>query len=154
MERLESILLGQPLFRGLEARLGAVVGDCARTAYFPRGLEILREGDPADEFYLLEQGRVSLEVHEPGRQAVVFSTLGCGALLGASWLVPPYRWTFDARAIDTVRAIGIDARRLRAECEADHALGYELIKRVAAALIQRLHATRLQMLDLYGSRLP
>jgi len=152
MEGIERILLEQPLFRGLEARIGALIAGCARNVRFRSGEEIFREADPADEFYLLRQGRVALEIIEAGRAPARFSTLGPGAILGASWLVPPYRWTFDARALEPIRAIGIDARCLRAKCEADHDLGYELLKRVAAALIQRLHATRLQMLDVYGNR--
>jgi CRP/FNR family transcriptional regulator, cyclic AMP receptor protein len=152
MQGLERILLEQPLFRGLEARLGSLVSGCARNVHFRGGEEVFREGAPADEFYLLREGRVALEILEPGHEPARLSTLGSGEILGASWLVPPYRWTFDARALEPTRAIGVDARCLRAKCEADHDLGYELLKRVAASLIRRLHATRLQMLDVYGNR--
>lgn len=152
MTGLERIVLEQPLFRGLEAPLGARVAGCARNVRFRTGEDLFREGAPADEFYLLRQGRVALEILEPGHAPARFATLASGEIVGASWLVPPYRWTFDARALEPTRAIGVDARCLRAKCEADHDLGYELLKRLSAALIRRLHATRLQMLDVYGSR--
>jgi hypothetical protein len=74
-----------------------------------------------------------------------------GDILDASWLVPPYRWTFDARASELVRALGVNARCLREKCEADHDLGYELMKRFAGAMGERLRATRLQVLDVYGT---
>ena len=64
--------------------------------------------------------------------------------------MPPYRWTFDARTVSLVRAIGVDARCLRAKCEADNHLGYAMMKRLVPVLIKRLHATRLQILDVYG----
>ncbi len=76
--------------------------------------------------------------------------MGVGEFVGASWLIPPYRWTFDARAVELTRAIGIDAACLRGKCEADHDLGYEMMKRFLPALVKRLHATRLQILDVYG----
>jgi CRP/FNR family cyclic AMP-dependent transcriptional regulator len=64
--------------------------------------------------------------------------------------VPPYRWTYDARALELVRAIAMDATCLRDKCEADHDLGYELMKRFMPVMVERLHSTRLQMLDVYG----
>ena len=73
-----------------------------------------------------------------------------GEIAGVSWLVAPYRWAFDGRALERVHALGIDARCLRAKCEADHDLGYELLKRFLALSIRRLHDTRLQHLDVYG----
>lgn len=145
------MVLEQPLFRGLEARVGALLGGCARNVRFRAGEALFHEGAPADEFFLLRRGRVALESLERGRAPAVFLTLAPGEIVGASWLVPPYRWTFDARALEPAIAIGLDVRCLRAKCEADHDLGYELLKRVAAALVRRMHAARLQLLDVYAS---
>ena len=71
----------------------------------------------------------------PGQPAVVFATEGEGEIVGASWLVPPYRWRFDARAVELTRAIGIDAECLRDKCEADHDLGYEMMKRFLPVIV-------------------
>jgi hypothetical protein len=76
--------------------------------------------------------------------------LGEGEILGVSWLVPPYRWDFDARAVGLVRAVAFDAACLRGKCEADHDLGYELMKRFVPELVRRMQAARLQSLNLYG----
>ncbi len=92
---------------------------------------------------------MALEIVSPGLAPSVLMTLGEGEIAGLSWLVPPYRWSFDAHAIEPVRALGIDARCLRNKCEADPRLGFELMKRVAAVALARLHATRLQGLDVY-----
>lgn len=151
MEGLERLVLEQPLFRGLEPRVAGLVSGCARNVRFESGEYLFKEGQSADEFYLLRQGVVALEVHAPGQAPAVVCTVGVDDVVGVSWLVPPYRSSLDARAFELTRAIGVDARCLRAKCEADHDLGYELLKRVTALLIQRLHATRLQLLDVYGS---
>ena len=80
---------------------------------FEAGQYLFHEGESADQFYLLRHGRVALELRDPARGAVTLQTLREGEVFGLSWLVPPYRWTYDARAIDLVRAIAIDAACLR-----------------------------------------
>jgi hypothetical protein len=81
----------------------------------------------------------------------VLQTLSAHDIVGVSWLIPPYRWAYDARAIELTRAIALDGACLRQKCEADHDLGYELMKRFVPILVQRLQASRLQMLDVYGT---
>jgi CRP-like cAMP-binding protein len=150
MEGLERIVREHPFFAGLSTEFSDLVCGCARNVRFDAGKYLFHEGDPASEMYLIRHGRVALQVAVPGRAPVTFQTLGEGELVGVSWLVPPYRWTYDARAIELVRAIGIDATCLRRKCEADHHLGYELMKRFVPVIVDRLQATRLQILDVYG----
>ncbi|MDH3719745.1 MAG: Crp/Fnr family transcriptional regulator, partial [Planctomycetota bacterium] len=71
-------------------------------------------------------------------------------VLGWSWLFPPYIWYFDARAMIRTRAVAVDGLCLRAKCDEDPKLGYELMKRFSAILNSRLQAARLQILDIYG----
>ncbi|HZD66607.1 MAG TPA: hypothetical protein VE152_10970, partial [Acidimicrobiales bacterium] len=77
-------------------------------------------------------------------------TLGPGEVVGLSWLLPPYRWQWDARAIEPVGAVAVDAACLRATCDRDPRLGYELMKRFALVMEARLHRARLKGLDLYA----
>jgi CRP-like cAMP-binding protein len=151
MEGLERIVKEHPFFAGMGDEFGALVSGCATNARFDAGQYLFREGEPADKFFLVRHGRVALELAAPGRGALTFQTLAEGDIVGVSWLVPPYRWTDDARAIGLVRAIAIDAACLRRKCEADHDLGYEMMKRFVPVLVQRLEATRLQILDVYGA---
>ena len=150
IEGLERIVREQRFFAGLDEPFLQLVVGCARNVRFEEGQYLFREAAPADQFFLIRHGRVALELSAPGRGTVTFQTVGEGEILGVSWLIPPYRWTYDARAIELTRAIGIDAACLRGKCEADHDLGYEMIKRFMPVLIQRLQATRLQILDVYG----
>jgi CRP-like cAMP-binding protein len=151
MAGLERIVLAHPFFAGLGPEFGAAISGCARNLRFAAGEYLFRENEPANEFHLVRHGTVALELHAPGRLAIVIATLRAGDVLDGSWLVPPYRWAFDARATELVRTLGVDARCLRDKCEADHDLGYELMKRFVGAMGERLRATGLQVLDVYGS---
>ena len=152
MEGLDHILAQHPFFAGFCAEHSRLVAGCARNHRYDAGEYLFREGGAADEFFLIRHGQVALEIAAPGRTPIVIATLGEGEITGASWLIPPYRWMSDARATTLTRAIGVDAACLREKCEADHDLGYEMMKRFLPILVQRLHATRLQLLDVYGKR--
>jgi len=151
MEGLERIVKEHPFFAGMPDAFCELACGCAKNVRFEAGQYLFHEGEPADWFYLLRHGRVALQVTAPGRGAVTFQTMAEGEIVGLSWLIPPYRWTYDAKAIDLTRAIAMDAGCLRQKCEADHDLGYEMMKRFMPVLIQRLQATRLQILDVYGT---
>ncbi|MFY7953341.1 MAG: cyclic nucleotide-binding domain-containing protein [Armatimonadaceae bacterium] len=149
MTDLEPLLTHHPFFADLpKPHLDLVVG-CAANVRFQTGDYLVREGQEADWFYLLRDGRVSLEIPTGTGAARTIQTLDDGDILGWSWLIPPYHWHFDARAVGPVRAIALDGKCLRAKCESDHDLGYALLKRFAQLLGERLDATRMQLLDLY-----
>ena len=151
METLERILAAHPFFEGLEARHVALLVSCATNMRFDAGTFLFRAGEEANQFFLLRDGRVALELTAPGREPLVLQTLGPGDILGWSWLIPPYHWMFDAVVVEPTRAFSLDGKCLRGKCEADHDLGYELLKRFAHIMEERLQATRLQLLDLYGT---
>ncbi|HEY1933987.1 MAG TPA: cyclic nucleotide-binding domain-containing protein [Acetobacteraceae bacterium] len=150
MEGLERILAEHRLFAGLGQPFVELAAGCAKNTVFRPDEYLFHADDPADWIYLVRHGRVALELATPGRGAVQFETVGEGEIVGLTWLLPPYRWGYDARATELTRAIALDARCLRDKCEADHDLGYELLKRFLPVLVARLQATRLQMLDVYG----
>lgn len=148
---LDELLLDVSLFDGLSGEDLALLAGCARNVRFEPGEHLLREGETADSFYVIRQGSVALEAFLPTRGPVVVETLEAGEVLGWSWLFPPYRWHFDARALSLVRATSFDAVCLRGKCDEDPRLGYELMGRVAQVLIDRLQSTRVRLLDLYGN---
>jgi CRP-like cAMP-binding protein len=151
METLEPLLAEHPFFKALDENYLNLVVGCAANARFEAGEFLGREGGNADNFYLIRHGQVSLQVASPGRGVMVVQTLGEGDILGWSWLVPPYRWTLDAQAVTLTRATALDGKCLRAKCEANHDLGYELLKRFTQIMMQRLEAARMQLLDIYGT---
>ena len=151
METLQPIIAAHPFFNDLPADQLELVAGCARNVRFQQGAYLFHEGDEANAFYLLRHGKVALQVFVPQQGALTVETLEAGEVLGWSWLFPPYRWQFDAQAIDLTRAIAFDGECLRAKCEADHDLGFQLMKRFAQVMTLRLQATRLRLLDMYGT---
>jgi CRP/FNR family transcriptional regulator, cyclic AMP receptor protein len=150
-ETLESILAEHPFAKDLDQRYLTLLVGCAMNMRFEAGEFLFREGEEAKHFYLIRQGVVAVEVHAGSSGQINIATIGEGEVLGWSWLFAPYRWKFDARAVESTRAIALDGKCLRVKCEADHDLGYELLKRFAYMVEQRLDATRLQLLDVYGA---
>ena len=152
METLERILAEHPFFDGMSPEHLRLLTGCARNHRFDAGQYLCHAGDKADEFFLIRQGRVALEILPPGRPPVVFQTAQEGEIVGVTWMLPPYIMVFDARAVEMTRAIGIDAACLRGKCDADHDLGYSMMQRFLPILSKRLQVTRLQLLDVYGRR--
>jgi CRP-like cAMP-binding protein len=150
MRGLDAVLAEVPLLAGMSTEELELLAGCASNVRFEAGDVIFREGDPADTFYVLRQGTVALETFAPARGGMTIETIEAGEVLGWSWLFPPYRWHFDARALSRVRATAIDGACLRGKCEDDPALGYDLMKRFAQVIIERLQWTRLRLLDVYG----
>jgi len=143
-------LTAHRFFARMDAAHLEVLTGCGRNVVIRAGTSIIREGEPADSFWAIRAGRVALGVTVPGREMPTLGTLHAGDVLGWAWLFPPYRWHFDADALDDVHAVVFDAVCLRGKCEADPALGFDLAKRVAGVLGERLHAARIRLLDLYG----
>jgi CRP-like cAMP-binding protein len=151
METLGSILAEHPFLRDLDEKYLELITGCATNVRFQPDQYIFREGEAADQFYIIRTGRVALEIFTPGG-AMNIGTYGQGDTVGWSWLIPPYRWHFDARALEEVRAIALDGKCLRGKCDDDHHLGYELMKRIARIMERRLQSTRIQLLDVYGAK--
>jgi CRP-like cAMP-binding protein len=147
---LDEIIASSPVFAGMAHDDLTLIAGCARNVGFEAGELLVREGQPAADFYLVRKGRVALAVHTPERGGLVVDSADPGEVVGWSWLFPPYRWHFDARAAEEVRAISFDGECLRGKCDLDPRLGYELMQRFAQVMIDRLQNTQLRLLDMYG----
>ncbi len=143
---LAELVAEHPFLAGMSAEHLTILTDCAMRAHFNMGDVIFREGDPANRFYLIRSGHVALESYVKDRPSVRIQTIGAGEVLGWSWLFAPYYWHFDARALEPTEAIFFYGTRLRELAEVNHSLGYELMKRMTGVVIQRLQATRRQLL--------
>jgi CRP/FNR family transcriptional regulator, cyclic AMP receptor protein len=150
VQTIEQLLGEAATFEGMSPEYLALIAGCAQNRTFEDGEYLLREGDPADRFYVIRRGRVAMEIFVPERGAVTIETIDDGDLLGWSWLVPPYRSHLDARAFGDVHTISFDATCLRGKSDEDPALGYELMRRFIPVIVERLQATRVRMLDVYG----
>ncbi len=138
-----------PTFAGMDPSHIATIAGCARNEHLAAGTMLMQEGEPADRFWLIRKGAVALELHAP-TGTLLIQTLHDGEVVGWSWLFEPYRWHMDGRVMEECSLISFDAACLRGKAEADHELGYALMSRFAANLIDRLQATRFQLVDVYG----
>lgn len=148
MEDLRPILKEHPFFKDLKAEHFETIVGCASNVRFKEGDIILREGEQADKFYLIRTGKVAIFMAGP--TPITIQTIREGDILGWSWLIPPHRHRFNARAVLDTRTVALDGRCLRGKCEENHELGYELLKRLVNVFTQRLEATRIQLLDIYN----
>ena len=150
MQTLEQLIGATPLFAGLTAAQLELIAGCGINQHVAAGTRLLHAGEPAERFYLIRHGAVALEFDVPGRGALVIETLHEGDVVGWSWLFAPYRWQLDGRATLDTGLVSFDGACLRGKCQSDHELGYELMSRFTANLLDRLQAARLQLLDVYG----
>jgi CRP-like cAMP-binding protein len=144
-----------PFFAKLEPRHLYLIADCAEFKRYEPGQYVFREGEDANQYYIIYEGEVSLERAIPGDDSVPVQVLGEGDILGWSWLIPPYSWHFNARVTAPTQLIGIDGEFLRKLCERDHELGYLLLQKVVLMMEQRLEAAceRLEKREIHGSAL-
>ncbi len=144
-------LAEHPILEGMRPEHIQLMVGCAENVRFHPEEYLFREGEKSDRFYFLRHGKVSLELYHPkGGGAMVVQTLGEGDVIGWSWLFPPHYRNLDGRATELVRAIALDGACLRGKCEADHELGYEIMKRFAHLMEKELQAMQLRLLDMYA----
>jgi CRP/FNR family transcriptional regulator, cyclic AMP receptor protein len=154
--RLRSVSGGQllveehPFFQGLDAQLTRDAARLAREVRFDTGEWLFRDGDPAQWFYLVYQGKVALEVATAEKPRLTIQTIGPGEVLGWSWLVPPHLWRFDARALKLTRVLAIDGAEFRQALAAHPEQGYQFLVRLLPIIAERLENTRIQLLDIHG----
>jgi CRP/FNR family cyclic AMP-dependent transcriptional regulator len=150
MRTIDQLLAEVPAFEGMEPAQLELIAGCARNRVVDRDAYLMREGEPANEFFVIRHGSVALETYVPQRGGLTIETLHDGDLLGWSWLVSPHRTAFDARALEAAHVVAFDGACLRGKFADDPRLGYELMKRFLPLVVERLQATRLRLLDVYG----
>jgi CRP-like cAMP-binding protein len=149
--RIERALATHPFTAELAPPHRARIAAIAHEELYPAGAWILRGDATADRFHLVTAGRAAVEVLAAGREPTVIATVHPGQVVGWSWAVPPHRVHFDVVALDPVVTVAVDAAELRAACEADHELGFHVMRRLVAVLATRLESTRHQLVDVYGA---
>jgi CRP/FNR family transcriptional regulator, cyclic AMP receptor protein len=100
--------------------------------------------------YLISSGQVALEILIPHQGPLQIEAVGPRDVIACSWAVAPYKWHFDARAIQDVSALILNGQILRQQCDNDRLLGYEVLKRLAPFVELRLQKTRLRILELHS----
>jgi CRP-like cAMP-binding protein len=144
-ERLLETFASHDFLHRLGERHRLLLASGARPFTATPGQCLALDGEPAKAFYLIQSGHVEVGTMTADQVETVVQKLGPGDVVGWSWLLPPYRWQFNVRAIDTVQGIAFDAEWLREKCEQDHELGYQLLTQLLAVVASRLAATWRQL---------
>jgi CRP/FNR family transcriptional regulator, cyclic AMP receptor protein len=142
-----SVLGAQPFLRGLPPGQLATLAELCRHVTVPLGERLFEEGSRATRFWLIDAGQVALDVRVPGQGQVQIERLGRSDVIGLSWLLPPYQWQFGAVTTQRMQGFEFDVPAVRAACDADPGLGYELSRRFSAIVVHRLQATRRRLLE-------
>ena len=153
-QALYALIAQQPFFKGLKTQQLQLLADSALEMKFETGAILFEEGSPANRFYLILEGRVVLTSEMEDRSVIPVQTLGPGDELGWSWLFPPYALHFSACALEPTTTIFFYAPRLREQCEQDHELGYQIMKRIAEVTTQSLRATQRRLMQYIDKHTP
>jgi CRP/FNR family cyclic AMP-dependent transcriptional regulator len=149
---LANILRELHFFRDFPETYMSQLASISSIMHFAPGSFLAREAEDAKYFYALVSGRVAIETSSSNRHNLMLQTVKSGDVVGWSWNFAPYRWTFDARALVQTEAIALDAQKLRQVCAQDANLDLLITRKLARVLIERLQATRMQLLDVYGNK--
>jgi len=149
LETLARPLHAHPLLAELEPDHVEFLAGCTKNVRFDEGDYVFREGDAADQLYLVRDGKISLEMNVPQRGPVVVETIDAGDGIGWSAISPPYLWPMDARTTRPTAIFAVDAQCLRRKLDGDHDFGYAFTRLMLKVVHQRLDRMRLQVLDVY-----
>ncbi|PKQ27167.1 MAG: regulator [Actinobacteria bacterium HGW-Actinobacteria-4] len=140
MDAIIEVLPNHPFFAGLSQGSLKRVAACGRARSIAGGETLFYAGEHADSFYVVLQGRIDLRIHRRSGASLVLDTVKGGDVVGWSWLVEPYRWKFDALAVQDSQLLAFDGDCLRHTCEDDPVFGYAFLRRVTQVMHHRIDA--------------
>lgn len=146
-QAIENYLSTHAFFEGMDTNYIKVLASLAVERQMSKGDVLFHQGEHADKFYLLRSGKVSVQVPAVMGPVLEIQAVGKDQLLGWSWLIPPYRWNFMARIVKDSNFLEFDGEAILVKCEEDPKFGYELLKRFATLMSERLNAARQKMMD-------
>jgi CRP-like cAMP-binding protein len=149
-ETIADRVLRHPFFVDIDPTLVHAMVSKAEERSYDVGEMLVREGKAAEEFFLVLEGKIALEIGGGDRPGLTVETIEKGEILGWSWLVAPYRWRFDARAAKPTKVIALNAAAARYALAAYPAFGYHFLMKFLPVVADRLENTRVQLLDIHG----
>lgn len=149
-DEIRDFLARNAFLEGLDAATIDLLVVNARTRHLEANEILARHDDIADRFFIVCSGRIALEVPAIEGPNLEVQSIGPGDPVGWSWLIPPYKWQFRARAVEAGDLLEVDGKSIRAQCEQDSRLGYELMKRFAGLMSERMVHARRKMMDAWN----
>lgn len=134
-------------FSDLNVEIVNYLCECVIIREIKKGETLFRQGEPADKFYIVRTGQISIQIPAVMGPTLEIQTLGADQVLGWSWLISPYQWSFQAKAEENLELLEFDGIAILNRCEHDPHFGYQLLKKFAELMAERLDAARLKMMD-------
>jgi CRP-like cAMP-binding protein len=148
-------LKGYDFFKGFSEEQVKKLADIATEESYKAGFQLWKKGDPAKTLYLLERGKVVLDMDtymgtaRPPMQVTV-DIVTKGDAMGWSAVIEPYVYTLGARCIDDSKAIAFDGAKLRELLNKDVTLGYKFMQATAKVIATRLTHTEIILIGERG----
>jgi CRP-like cAMP-binding protein len=109
----------------LEAVRRLIGGATARV--FPRHTLLFSQGDPADRFYVILQGRVKLFVTTEEGDENVVEVFGAGNSFGEAAMFGTGKFPVNAEVVEKARLVSVPAGPLMGELDADKSLAFMML---------------------------
>ena len=146
-QAIAEYLSDHEFFSELSVDIIKLLCESVRSLEIKKGEVLFRQGEHADKFYIVRNGRVSVQIPAIMGPTLEVQTLSTNRILGWSWLISPYQWRFQAKAEEDSTLLEFDGAAILARCEQDPKVGYELLKKFAALMAERLEASRQKLMD-------
>ncbi len=134
------------LFKGMGMEVIDEIFQISAVESYSDGYILFKKGDPAHNFYLLEQGEIKLTIGEEGRLGFIMSP---GDAFGWSSLVDRDVYTATAECKLPSKLIKIETDKLDKVFEKYPASGLIFFKRLARVMGERLITTYNMLLSAY-----
>lgn len=144
---IKKVLSDAPVFGGMRDDFIDRLAGHASERKVENGEVLFRSREPARHFYLLIEGEISIEIPAVSGPTLQVQRLNPIRVLGWSWLLPPFKWSFNARAEADSVVLQFDGEAVLKDCESDPEFGYEVIKRFSALMAERLDAAHKKMME-------
>jgi hypothetical protein len=136
-----------PFFQDMTQRELEFLAAHAQLELVERGHYLGVEGKPASCFYAVLSGSVLIESIAAEFAPVPIQRPDVPTVIGYSWLIPPFEWTFDILVTEPGEVIRFDGAALCTRCKVDHEMGCDILTRVMQLVAERLLATRMRLVE-------
>lgn len=146
-QSISEYMLSHEFFSELNEDSMLILCKYVRPLEIKKGQLLFRQGEHADNFYIIRNGHISVQIPALMGPTLEIQTLSKDQVLGWSWLISPYQWHFQAKAERDSSLLEFNGSKILARCELEPKFGYELLKRFAVLMSDRLDASRQKMMD-------
>ena len=135
----DTALDGGELFNGLNTVMLDNLAALAKREEYVKGATLYRPGDPAEDFFVLDAGRVEFLIGRGERTTPGGFMLKKGEVFGWAALLEGYpNRIASARCLEDSRVLRINGKRALGVLEGDPAAGFIVMRRLAALIARHL----------------